>query len=272
MLYTANNMKPSQALEHVTAIVRNSGTSFYWAMRILPVDKRDAIFAVYAFCREVDDIADNPGSAQDKVRRLAEWRVEIERLFSGTPQLPISVALINPIKRFNLCKKSFLAVIEGVETDALASVRMPTFLALETYCDQVACAVGRLSNQIFGVDKAIGEPIAKALGRALQLTNILRDLHEDAGIDRLYVPQEMLSHHNILSVDARLAITHPSFPQVCEELATIARLSYKDAEQALSQCDRKTMLPAVMMKQNYHLIFNKLISIFYETKNNDRDD
>ncbi len=95
-------MKPSQALEHITAIVRNSGTSFYWAMRILPVDKRDAIFAVYAFCREVDDIADNPGSEHDKVRRLAEWRVEIERLFSGTPKLPISIALINPIKRFNL--------------------------------------------------------------------------------------------------------------------------------------------------------------------------
>ena len=259
MLYTANNMKPSQALEHVTAIVRNSGTSFYWAMRILPVTKRDAIYAVYAFCRAVDDIADNPGSEQDKLRQLSDWRMEIERLFEGKPQSPISVALNKPIKQFGLCRKSFLAVIEGVETDASASVRMPTFLALETYCDQVACAVGRLSNQIFGVDKAIGEPIAKALGRALQLTNILRDLHEDAGIDRLYVPQEMLSHHHILSVDARLAITHPKFPKVCEELATIARLSYKDAEHALSQCDRKTMLPAIMMMQNYHLIFNKLV-------------
>ena len=258
MLYTANNMKPSQALEHVTAIVRNSGTSFYWAMRILPVDKRDAIFAVYAFCREVDDIADNPGSEQDKVRRLAEWRVEIERLFSGTPQLPISIALINPIKRFNLCKKSFLAVIEGVETDALATVRIPNFLALENYCDNVACAVGRLSNQIFGVDKVIGEPVAAALGRALQLTNILRDLYEDASIDRLYVPMEMLSEHNIASIDARLAIANPSFPKVCEELATIVRLSYRDAEKALNQCDRKTMLPAIMMMKNYHLIFEKL--------------
>ena len=252
-------MKPCQALVYVTSIVRDSGTSFYWAMRLLPVQKRNAIFAVYAFCREVDDIADNPGSESDKLRQLADWRLEIERLFSGKPQLPISVALINPIKQFNLCKKSFLAVIEGVETDALKSVRMPTFLALENYCDHVACAVGRLSNQIFGVEKALGEPVAAALGQALQLTNILRDIYEDADIDRLYVPMDMLSEHNIPSVDARLAIAHPSFPKVCEELVTIARILYQDAEQALGQCDRKTMLPAIMMMQNYRLIFDKLV-------------
>ena len=122
----------------------------------------------------------------------------------------------------------------------------------------VASAVGRLSNQIFGVDEVIGDPVAAALGRALQLTNILRDLHEDADIDRLYVPMEMLSEHNIPSVDARLAIANPSFPKVCEELATIVRLSYRDAEKALNQCDRKTMLPAIMMMKNYHLIFEKL--------------
>ncbi|MBO38412.1 MAG: squalene synthase HpnD [Rhodospirillaceae bacterium] len=259
MSYAAINMKSCHALEHVTAIVRNSGTSFYWAMRILPAQKRNAIYAVYAFCREVDDIADNPGTEQEKLQKLEDWRAEIERLFSGKPQLSTSIALMDPIKQFSLCKKSFLAVIEGVENDALASVRMPTFLALEKYCDHVACAVGRLSNQIFGIDKAVGEPVAEALGQALQLTNILRDLYEDAKIDRLYVPTEMLSEYNIPSVDARLAITHPSFPKVCDELASIARIRYQDAEQALDQCDRKTMLPAIMMMQNYQLIFNKLL-------------
>ena len=252
-------MKPCQALAHVTAIVRNSGTSFYWAMRMLPVQKRDAIYAVYAFCREVDDIADDPGRDSDKLRQLADWRMEIERLFSGKPQLPISVALVNPIKQFGLCKKSFLAVIEGMETDSSAKVRMPTFWALENYCDHVSCAVGRLSNQVFGVDKVFGEAVAVALGQALQLTNILRDLYEDADIDRLYVPKEMLSVRNIPSVDARLAIAHPRFPEVCEELATIARLRYQDAERAIGQCDRKTMLPAIMMMENYRRILDKLV-------------
>jgi len=256
---SASKMEPYQALAHVTAMVRESGTSFYWAMRMLPAQKRNAIYAVYAFCREVDDIADDPGRDSDKLRRLADWRVEIERLFSGQPQLPISFALINPVKQFGLYKESFLAVIEGMEIDSSASVRMPTCRALENYCDHVACAVGRLSNQIFGVDKKLGEPVAVALGQALQLTNILRDLYEDADIDRLYVPKEMLSVHNISSADAKLAISHPKFPEVCEELANIARRRYQDAERALGQCDRKTMLPAIMMMQNYCRILDKLV-------------
>ena len=101
-------MKPCKAIKHVAAIVRNSGTSFYWAMRILPVKKRDAIYAVYAFCREVDDIADNPGSEQGKLRQLSDWRMEIERLFEGKPQSPISIALNNPIKQFSLCRNCLL--------------------------------------------------------------------------------------------------------------------------------------------------------------------
>ncbi len=264
VFYAAIAMKTEQALEHVTAVVRESGTSFYWAMRLLPRYKRDAMYAVYAFCRVVDDIADDPGEEAEKLRRLADWRVEIERLYAGRPQMPVSFALIEPIDQFDLRKETFLAVIEGMEIDSSASVRMPSVSALEDYCDRVACAVGRLSNSIFGVDETLGDPVAKSLGQALQLTNILRDLHEDAEIDRLYVPNDMLSAYDIPPANVKLVIRHPRFPEICEELAAVARRRYADAELALAQCDRRTMKPAIMMMQNYRRILNKLVARGWE--------
>ncbi len=252
-------MQTRQPVDHVHNIVRESGTSFYWAMRMLPQQKRNAIFAVYAFCREVDDIADSPSQDSNKLRLLADWRLEIDRLFCGCPKSPVSMALIDPVEQFRLRKETFLAVIEGMELDASPSVRIPTIIALEEYCDRVACAVGRLSNQIFGVDENLGEPVAVALGYALQLTNILRDLDEDAQINRLYVPDEMLSARGIKNSDVKCIISHPNFPEICGELATIARKNFMDAELALSRCNRKQMIPAIMMMQNYSRILDKLI-------------
>jgi phytoene synthase len=260
VLYAVGEMKTEQALEHVTAIVRKSGSSFYWAMRMLPSHKRDAMYAVYAFCREVDDIADDPGEQTDKLNRLADWRVEVERLFAGRPQFPVMHALIDPVEQFGLRKEDFLAVIEGMEIDSSSAVRMPTVPALEDYCDRVACAVGRLSNRVFGVVDELGEPVAVSLGQALQLTNILRDIDEDAGIDRLYVPNDMLSAYDIPPADVKLVIRHPRFPEICEELAAIARRRYQDAERALTACDRRTMRPAIMMMQNYRRILEKLVA------------
>ncbi len=259
LLYADEIMEREQALEHVASVVRGSGTSFYWAMRMLPRRKRDAMYAVYAFCREVDDIADDPGMEDDKLRRLADWRVEIERLYAGHPQLPVSLALQEPIAEFGLRKEVFLAVIEGMEIDAVDTVRMPTLVALEAYCDRVACAVGRLSNRIFGIDDVRGEPVAVSLGQALQLTNILRDLAEDAAIDRLYVPNAMLAAYDIPPNSARRAIMHPRFPEVCDELAALARRRYAEAAEALAVCDRRTMRPAIMMMQNYRRILDRLI-------------
>lgn len=260
LIYAAPIMEREQALEHVTSVVRASGTSFYWAMRMLPRHKRDAMYAVYAFCREVDDIADDPGLEDDKLRRLADWRVEIERLYAGHPKSPVSLALMEPIEAFGLRKEVFLAVIEGMEIDAVDVVRMPTLAALEAYCDRVACAVGRLSNRIFGIDDERGEPVAWSLGQALQLTNILRDLAEDAAIDRLYVPNDMLAVYDIPPNSPRRAILHPRFPEVCVELADLAQRRYADAAVALSVCDRRTMRPAIMMMQNYRRILDRLIN------------
>jgi phytoene synthase len=248
------------AIDYATSVVRASGTSFYWAMRLLPRHKREAMYAVYAFCREVDDIADDPGTPAEKMAQLADWRVEIERLYSGRPTNPISQALVEPAERFGMRKETFLAVIEGMEIDSADRVRMTTIGALEDYCDRVACAVGRLSNRVFGVDDSLGEPVAVSLGQALQLTNILRDLSEDATIDRLYVPNDMLQTYDIPWADAKRTLSHPRFGEVCHELATIALQRYDEAASALAACDRQKMRPAILMQQNYRRVLNKLIS------------
>ncbi len=247
-----------EAMGYVNAVVRRSGSSFFWAMRVLPPFKRDAMFAVYAFCREVDDIADDPGDPADKLHRLKDWREEIERLFGGNPRLPVSRALADPVGRFGLRKETFMAVIEGMEMDAAGGLRIADLAALEAYCDRVACAVGRLSNRVFGVDDSAGEPVAVALGQALQMTNILRDLAEDAALDRLYLPGDMLKSHGIPNGDARTILAHPALPDVCDEVAGLTGKRYAEAEAALSACDRGTMRPAIMMMQVYRRIFEAL--------------
>lgn len=252
-------MQNQQAIDYATSVVRQSGTSFYWAMRLLPRRKREAMYAVYAFCREVDDIADDPGTPADKLRRLADWRVEIERLYSGRPSKPVSLALVGPTENFGLKKETFLAVIEGMEIDSSERVRMTTIGALEDYCDRVACAVGRLSNRIFGVDDAEGEAVAVSLGQALQLTNILRDLAEDASLDRLYVPNDMLATYDIPWGDPHRTLAHPRFGAVCEELAAIAMQRFKDAKAAIAACESGKMRPANLMLQNYQRVLRKLM-------------
>jgi phytoene synthase len=251
-------MEQMDTIAHVTQIVRRSGSSFYWAMRLLPRAKREAMYAIYAFCREVDDIADDPGEQKDKMARLAGWRVEIERLYAGHPRSPTGQALSDPIHRFDLPKPVFLAIIEGMEIDAADRVRMPTLTALEAYCERVACAVGRLSNRVFGIDEELGEPVAYALGQALQLTNILRDLQEDAAMDRLYLPADMLAAQGIPLANPGLVLRHPAFPRVCEDLAEIAERRYQEADAALHLCNARTMRPARLMMQNYRRVFGKL--------------
>lgn len=248
----------AEAMGYVDSVVRRSGTSFFWAMRVLPAVKRDAMYAVYAFCREVDDVVDDPGDPADKMVRLAAWREEIERLFGGEPSFPVTRALAGPVGEFGLRKEVFLSIIDGMEMDAAATLRIDDMAGLETYCDHVACAVGRLSNRVFGVDDTAGEPVAVALGQALQLTNILRDLKQDAAIDRLYIPATVLRAHGISNGDAAAALDHPGFPAVCEELAEITAQRYAEAEAALAACDRRVMRPAIMMMQVYRRVFERL--------------
>lgn len=246
------------ALGHAESIVKRSGTSFFSAMRVLPRPQREAMYAVYAFCREVDDIADEPGEQETKLKRLQEWREEIERLFEGCPQESISVALAGPVARYDLHKSDFLALIDGMEMDAADSLNIRDADELVLYCDRVACAVGRLSVRIFGVDPNLGDEAARAQGQALQLTNILRDLKEDAERDRLYLPADMLASYGISSSSPKDVLAHPALPDVCDELADMAERRYAEAKAAISSCGRRKMRPAAVMMEVYRLIFLRL--------------
>jgi squalene synthase HpnD len=239
--------------------VKQSGTSFYWAMRLLSLEKRKAMFAVYAFCREVDDIADDDGmEASERQARLSAWRLEIDRLFEGKPELPLAKALVGPVERFGLRKADFLAVIDGMVMD-VDPIIAPSREILDLYCDRVASAVGRLSNRVFGAPLAISDHIAHHLGRALQLTNILRDLAEDAMRNRLYLAAEDLTEAGIIEREPAAVLVHPALPQACKIVALRAQAHFVEADKALAQCDAKLMRPALMMRAVYHRTLEKLL-------------
>ncbi len=239
-------------------LVRQSGTSFHWSMRILPKPRRDAMYAVYGFCRVVDDIVDNPGDREDQAQQLEEWRAEIGGLYAGKPGTAISRALLAPVRAYDLPRDAFLAVIDGMEMDLSGVMRGPSQSELETYCQRVAGAVGRLSLNIFGADEPEAPEIARCLGEALQLTNILRDLTDDAAMDRLYLPRESLRAHGIESVDPRDVLAHPALPRVCEDVAALAHRRFKESRALIARCNRRRLKPCTLMIEVYHRLLERL--------------
>lgn len=244
---------------HVLSVVQAAGSSFYGAMRTLPKDRRDAMFAIYAFCREIDDIADDPMPKGERAAALAGWRGEIDRLYDGQPRKPTARALLEPIARYALRKEDFAALIDGMEMDANESFQGPSMDTLTLYCERVAGAVGMLSVRVFGEPGDAGTRLAWALGQALQLTNILRDLKEDAERGRLYLPAELLSKHGIAARDPAAVLAHPALPVVCGDLAALARQRYAEAAAAMRDCDRRKVRPATVMMHVYRQVLEKLV-------------
>src|ERR1700759_408279 len=177
-----------------------SGSSFYAAMRILPREQREAMFQIYSFCRQVDDIADSDGPRELRLAEIQQWRDDIDALYQGRPPERL-LDYVASVRRFDLKREDFQAIIDGMEMDIPQDIRAPDLATLDLYCDRVASAVGRLSVRVFGIAEDDGILLAHHLGRALQLTNILRDLDEDAGIGRLYLLREALLHAGITSND-----------------------------------------------------------------------
>lgn len=248
----------AEARDHVQTVVAKAGSSFTLPMWLLPKQRRQAMFAVYAFCREVDDIADEPAPEAEKRARLAEWRAEIERIYENRPVRATARALVRPAAAYGLRKEDFLALIDGMETDAGAAIRGPAMAELELYCARVAGAVGRLSVGVFGATEAAADDVARELGQALQLTNILRDLQEDAERGRLYLPDELLEKHGIESRDPAAVLAHPALGLVCGDLAQIARKRFANAAEALAKCARRPMRPAYAMMEVYRRILDRL--------------
>jgi phytoene synthase len=247
------------AWQHVHAVTKAAGSSFYGAMRLLPLARREAMFAIYAFCREVDDIADGDQPTEERRRMLDEWRREIDRVYDGEPTLPTARALVEAAARFELRRQDFMAVIDGMQMDIDQTIVAPTMAELETYCQRVAGAVGLLSIRAFGISTKRAEDFALALGTALQLTNILRDLRQDADIGRLYLPRELLLKHGIESRNPDEVLAHPAIGGVCEDIAAIARERYEMAVAARADCPGKALRPAMVMMVMYRKVLDRLI-------------
>jgi squalene synthase HpnD len=246
--------------ETIRQRVESAGTSFYWAMRMLPQDRRDGMYSVYAFCREVDDIADDTATPPDqKTALLAAWHAEIDAVYAGRPRHLVARALSEPVMRYALRREDFHTVIDGMEMDAAQDIRAPDLATLDRYCASVASAVGHLSVHIFGDSGPAAHEVADSLGRALQLTNILRDLDEDAQRGRLYLPREILDRHGIRGAEPSLVLRHPALPAACRDLAAIAERHFDEAARAMARCSRRAMRPAAVMGAFYHAMLDALL-------------
>ncbi len=242
----------------VRDLVRGSGTSFFWAMRLLEPQRRRAMYAVYAFCREVDDIADADAALSWKRTELDRWRGEIDRLFAGTPTRPTTRAILPAIARFGLGRHDFDAIVDGMAMDAGDPMLAPDRATLLLYCDRVAGAVGRLCVCVFGENNPQGIAVANHLGQALQLTNILRDLDEDAAAGRLYLPRELLAAAGIPITTPEAVLAHRDIDGVCRQVAAWADAAFERAARAMAACDRGAMRPARIMMNVYRCTFERL--------------
>jgi squalene synthase HpnD len=248
---------PQADLEAVESVVRAAGTSFYRGMRVLPPDRRLAMYAIYAFCRLVDDVADEPAPIEEKRAGLDGWRARVAGLYDGVASGPVERVLLAAVRRFALRREDFLAVIEGMQMDAEAAIVAPDRAVLDLYCDRVASAVGRLSVRAFGDASEWADRVAWHLGRALQLTNILRDLAEDAERGRLYLAREWLDAADVPR-EPEAALVAPGLARACTLAAAEAHGHFAAAHAAMRRCDHRAMRPARLMGATYAAILRRL--------------
>lgn len=243
------------------AAERASGSSFYRGMRILPRAEREAMYEIYSFCRAVDDIADDPGPREPRREALTRWRADIDALYAGAPPPPPALAgLAQAVRQFDLRRDDFFAVIDGMQMDVDADIRAPDRATLDIYCDRVACAVGRLSVRVFGMEHDAGLALADHLGRALQLTNILRDLDEDAAMGRLYLPREMLRDAGIIATDPATVLANPMLGEACAGVVELAREHFRKANAIMARVPRRQVRAPRIMGDAYRAILDKLVA------------
>ncbi|MGC9269626.1 presqualene diphosphate synthase HpnD [Acidiphilium sp.] len=240
----------------VTAATRAAGTSFYRGMAVLSARRRVAMYGIYAFCRAIDDIADEDAPLPVKQAALDAWRARIIALQYGGDD-PVTRVLRDASLRYALRRDDFLAIIDGMAMDAGAPIIAPDAAFLDLYCDRVASAVGRLAIRVFGEISPAGDRVAHHLGRALQLTNILRDVGEDAARGRLYLPRETLRAADVPPDPATL-LQARGLSRAMAALATQADDHFAAAEQAMRECDRRAVRPARMMAAAYRPLLTRM--------------
>ncbi len=239
-------------------VTRESASSFYNAFRLLPSDRRAALDAVYAFCRFVDDVADDDGR-RDPAALLRRWREELAAVYDGTPSHPIGVALADAVPRFGLAREHFDELIRGVEMD-LRCRRYQTFDDLYAYCYRVASTVGLLCIEIFGRTQPSATDYAVDLGIAFQLTNILRDVHEDAERGRIYLPLEDLERFGCSEDDLLQGRYSANVAALMAFECGRARAYYLRAQGALAPEDRRALAPAEAMRFIYERLLGRIES------------
>ena len=234
-----------------------SGSSFYYAFLFLPAERRRAITALYAFCREVDDVVDDGTDAQLAATKLAWWRVELGNLFAGRPQHPVTRALLPFLQKYSLSQERLAEIIDGMEMD-LRQSRYLDWPALETYCYRVAGVVGLLAAAIFGYRDERTLDYARRLGIAFQLTNIVRDVGEDARKNRIYLPMEDLQRFGVPAADILQAKDTPAFRELMRFEAQRARGYYDQAMAVLPAVDRRAQRPGLVMAAIYRALLREI--------------
>jgi len=234
-----------------------SGSSFYYSFRFLPEKQRDAIIALYAFCREVDDIVDEIKDHNVAQTKLNWWREEIQKLFHGTPSHPVAIALQTHIKNFDLAEEYFIEIIDGMAMDLEFDV-YPTFKELQLYCYRVASVVGLLSVEIFGYKNRATLKYAHELGMALQLTNITRDVYEDVQRGRVYLPQDELEKFNVTNDDLLAGKTTENVINLLKFQVERANSHYQKAYDLLPKEDRLAQRCGLIMGEIYQATLNEI--------------
>lgn len=237
-------------------ITRRASSNFYYAFMLLPLERRRALYSVYAFCRFVDDIADSE-KIDNPATMLTRWREELNNVFAGAPSRAISRALSENVRRFNIPRRYFEDVIDGVEMD-LKQRRYGSFADLCLYCRRVASAVGLICIEIFGYRNKSTCVYAEHLGIAFQLTNIIRDVGEDAARGRIYLPLEDLARFGVSEAEILNSVYGPRFYALLEFETERARRYYRTAEQALADEDRSSMVAAEGMRLIYSSLLERI--------------
>ena len=247
-------MTPDQYCQRKAA---QSGSSFYYSFLFLPPERRRAISALYAYCREVDDIVDECTDAGVARTKLAWWRDQVSAIYEGTPQHPVARALVPVVAQFRLQKERLLELIDGMEMD-LTQHRYADFDALKPYCFRVAGVVGLLSAEIFGYENPDTLNYAENLGMAFQLTNIIRDVGEDARRDRVYLPLDELARYQVSVSDIMHALESDGFRQLMEMQIERALGYYSAAFAFLPAADRRAQRPGLVMAAIYRTLLDEI--------------
>lgn len=243
-----------------------SGSSFYYSFLFLPDDKKKAITAVYAFCREVDDVVDECNDPNVARTKLAWWRKEMSMCFTGQAQHPVAQALAPVVKNFNLALQDFQEIINGMEMD-LERNRYTSFQELQLYCHRVASIVGQLAAQIFGYQDSNTLKYAHHLGLAFQLTNIVRDVGEDARRDRIYLPMDELRQFNVPTSDILNGKQTDNFKKLLKFQIDRAYDFYRLAFSELAANDRRFQRPGLVMAAIYQTLLHEIELSDYQVLN-----